>query len=159
MSAIETAASPRSLNRRLAVSSNRERICRPAVRVARTLCLGSLKRAFVEAPFIRPCSRKRMGVGRLSCLYVIQTNLSSRPSIPGIVEPNAFRKQGHKAAFGKSCRAARGMKPQTKSQLGFLKPARHIKSDQREGGGSRLDIENSAHHAGGAPNAGNDDAD
>src|SRR3954452_19376756 len=89
MSAIETAASPRSLNRRLAASSNRERICRPAVRVARTLCLGSLKRAFVEAPFIRPCSRKRMGVGRLSCLYVIQTNLSTRPSIPGLVEPNA----------------------------------------------------------------------
>src|SRR3954465_15121529 len=41
MSEIEVPDRPRSLNRRLAPSSSRERICRPAERVARAACLGS----------------------------------------------------------------------------------------------------------------------
>src|SRR5260221_2792222 len=41
MSEIEAPARPRSLNRRLAPSSSRERIRRPAERVARAACLGS----------------------------------------------------------------------------------------------------------------------
>src|SRR4051812_41794829 len=41
MSEIEVPARPRSLNSRLAPSSSRERIWRPAERVARAACLGS----------------------------------------------------------------------------------------------------------------------
>src|SRR6266478_4346880 len=79
MSAIETAASPRSLNSRLAASSSRERICRPAVRVARTVCLGSAERSLVEAPFmrLRLCAQRALLTAWFRNLYVIQTNLSS----------------------------------------------------------------------------------
>jgi hypothetical protein len=80
VSAIETAASPCSLNSRLAESSRRDRICRPAVRVARTVCLGSLKPSFAAALFMLSSVVEAMGTVRqhlIIYLYVIQTKSSS----------------------------------------------------------------------------------
>src|SRR5438876_7383264 len=87
MSEIEVPDRPCSLNRRLAPSSSRERISRPAERVARTACLGSpaggSEAVGTDLGAILPSPLS---------LYDIQTNMSTGP--PGATgQPARMQRQ------------------------------------------------------------------
>src|SRR6185437_13506328 len=116
MSEIEVPESPRSLNSRLAASRSTERIRRPAERVARAACFGSV------APGVDTDSGG-MIVSRVICMPYKQRNQET------VFKAAAFLPRGISRSFDGNGTANAGLRPKTANNpcLGDQNPykARH----------------------------------